>query len=101
MYLTNLATVAKDEANAIAQKERAGKNNKYTYVPNMNQVIASLKDHLVKAYFAKSEEERARCLEIIRTEIKRSVVPVRPNCSVNRPSNPRKVKYHHNRKISS
>jgi hypothetical protein len=101
MYLSNLATVAKDEANALVRRERAGKNNKYTYVPNMNQVIASLKDHLIKACFAKSEEERTRCVELIRTEIKKAVVPVRPNRSVNRPSNPRKAKYHHNRKISS
>jgi hypothetical protein len=101
MYLTNLATVAKDEANAIAQKERAGKNNKYTYTPNLNQVIASLRDHLVEACFAKSEGERTRCVEIILTEIKKAVVPIRPNRSVRRPSNPRKAKYHHNRKIPS
>lgn len=101
MYLANLATVAKDETNAEAQKERVGKNNKYTYVPNLNQVIASLKDHLVKACFADSEEERIRRVEIILTEIKKAVVPLRPNRSVKRPSNPRKAKYHHNRKISS
>jgi hypothetical protein len=101
MYLANLATVAKDEANAIAQKERAGKSNKYTYVPNMNQVIASLRDHLARACFTESEEDRIRCIEIILAEIKRSVVPVRPNRSVNRPLNPRQAKYHHNRKIPS
>jgi hypothetical protein len=67
MYLANLATVAKEEADAIAQKERTGKKNKYTYAPNMNQVIASLKDHLMKACFAKSEEERTRCVGIILT----------------------------------
>jgi hypothetical protein len=100
MYLSNLAAVAKEEANEIAQKERAGKNNKYTYVPNMNQVIASLKDHLLKACFAELEEERTRCVEIILTEIKKAVVPIRPHRSVKRPSNPRKTKYHHNRKIS-
>jgi hypothetical protein len=101
MYLSNLATVAKDEANAIAQKERAGKNNKYTYVPNLNQVIASLRDHLAKACFATSEEERRRYIEFILTEIKKSVVPKRPNRSVNRPLTPRRVKYHHNRKVPS
>ena len=101
MYLANLATVAKDEANAIAQKERADKKNKYTYAPNMNQVVASLKDHLVEACFAKSEEERTRRVGIILMEIKKSVVPIRPNRSVKRPSNPRKAKFHHNRKFSS
>jgi hypothetical protein len=101
MYLANLASVAKEEANAIVQKERSGKNNKYTYVPNINQVIASIKDYMIKVYFAKSEEERERYVKIILTEIKKAVVPIRPNRSVNRPSNPRKVKYHHNRKIPS
>jgi hypothetical protein len=99
MYLANLAAVAKEEANAIVQKERAEKNNKYTYVPNINQVIASLKDHLVNACLAKSEDERERYVKSILTEIKKAVVPIRPNRSVNRPSNPRKTKYHHNRKI--
>jgi hypothetical protein len=101
MYLSNLTTVAKDEANAIIQQERTGKDNKYEYAPNLNQVIASLRDHLAKACFTTSEEERARFVKIILTEIKKSVVPVRPNRSVNRPLNPRQVKYHHNRKIPS
>jgi hypothetical protein len=100
MYLANLAAVAKEEANAIAQKERAEKNNKYTYAPSMNQVIASLKDYLVKACLAKSEDEQGRYVKIILTEIKKAVVPIRLNRSVKRPSNPRKAKYHHNRKIS-
>jgi hypothetical protein len=101
LYLANLATVAKDEANAEAQKERSGKNNRYEYVPNLNQVIATLKDYLVIACFTKSAEERERCLNIILTEMKRSVVPIRPKRSVNRPANPRKVKFHHNRKFPS
>ena len=101
MYLSNLAVVAKDEANAIIQEERAGKDNKYEYAPNMNQIIASLRDHLARACFTTSEGERARCMKIIFTEIKKSVVPVRPNRSVARPITPRQAKYHHNRKIPS
>jgi hypothetical protein len=101
MYLSNLVTVAKDEANAIAQKERVGKKNKYTYAPNLNQVIASLRDHLAKVCFATSEEERRQHMDYILTEIKKSVVPIRPNRSVKRPLTPRKVKYHHNRKTPS
>jgi hypothetical protein len=100
MYIANLATVAKDEANAIIQKERSCKKNKYTYVANMNQVIATLKDHLVKAYGATSEEEREHLVALILREIKKSVVPIRPNRSVKRPPNPRQAKYHHNRKSS-
>jgi hypothetical protein len=101
VYLANMATVAKDEANAEEQKERSGKNNRYTYVPNLNQVIATLKDYLAIACFTKSAEERERCLNLIMMEMKRSVTPIRPNRSVNRPANPRKAKFHHNRKIPS
>jgi hypothetical protein len=101
MYVANLVTVAKDESNAIVQKERAGKDNKYTYVPNLNQVIASLKDHLVKAYYAPTAEEREKYVVLILSEIKKSVVPIRPNRSVKRPLTPRQTKYHHNRKIPS
>jgi hypothetical protein len=99
MYSANLVAVAKDEANATVQKERVGKKNKYKYAPNLNQVIASLRDHLVKAYYVTSEEERERYVALILSEIKKSVVPIRPNRSVKRPLNPRQVKYHHNRKI--
>jgi hypothetical protein len=46
------------QANITVQRERADKDNKYEYAPNLNQVIASLKDHLAKACFTTSEEER-------------------------------------------
>jgi hypothetical protein len=101
MCLANMATVAKDEANAEAQKERSGKHNRYGYVPKLNQVIATLKDYLAMACFTKSVEERERCMNIILQEMKRSVVPIRPNRSEKRPANPRKAKFHHNRKIPS
>jgi hypothetical protein len=101
MYLTNVAAVAKEEANTEAQKERQGSGNKYEYAPNLNQVIATLKDYLARACFTKSIEERERCMNFIMAAIKRSMVPIRPNRTVKRPASPRKAKFHHNRKYSS
>lgn len=99
MQLANMISVAKDEANADIQTQRADKSNKYTYVANVNQIIASLREHLVAIFFAKSSEERNNLFEIINREIRRSVVPVRPGRTVKRASNPRNAKFHHNRKI--
>ena len=101
MQVTNMAAVAKDEADASIQAERRGKENKYVYVSNLNQVIASLKDHVLSIFFATSKEEKEHILSILTTEIHRTVVPVRPNRTVKRPLNPRKAKFHHNRKFSA
>jgi hypothetical protein len=100
MYLTNVAAVAKEEANAEVQKERQGRDNKYEYAPNLNQVIATLKDYLARACFTKSAEERETCLNFIMLAIKRSLVPIRPHRTVKRPLSPRKARFHHNRKYS-
>lgn len=100
MYLSNIAAVAKEEANAEAQKERYGRNNRYEYAPNLNQVIATLKDYLARVCFTKSVEERERCLNFIMAAIKRSMVPIRPGRTVKRSLTPRKAKFHHNRKYS-
>ena len=101
MQVTNMASVAKDEADASISEKRRGKENKYVYVSNLNQVIASLKDHVLGLFFATTNEERERILSILKNEIQRTVVPVRPYRTVKRPLNPRKAKFHHNRKFSA
>jgi hypothetical protein len=98
MYLSNMAAVAREEANVDVQKERENKENRYEYAANMNQVIATLKEYLARACLVKSEEERLNLLNFIMAAIKRSVVPIRPNRTTKRPVSPRKTKFHHNRK---
>ncbi|MDR2522156.1 MAG: hypothetical protein LBC93_00415, partial [Synergistaceae bacterium] len=73
MHPAGMAAAAEDEANAAIRKKRAGKDNKYEYAANLNQIIIAI-------------------------EIEKSVVPIRPGRSVERPLTPRKTKYHHNRK---
>ena len=98
MYLSNMASVAKEEANATIREERKDKVNRYEYVANLNQVIATLREYLARACLAETVEERAYCLNFIMVSIKRSVVPVRPERTTKRPDTPRKTKFHHNRK---
>jgi hypothetical protein len=45
MRLANMAAVA----NEAIRKERAGKDNKYEYAANLNQIIATLRAHLAVA----------------------------------------------------
>ena len=78
--------------------KRVGKDNKYLYVANLNQIIATLRYHLAASCFLTSKEERLRALDIMTDEIRKSVVPIRPGRSARRSPNPRKAKYHHNRK---
>jgi hypothetical protein len=100
MYLSNMTAIAREEANAEIRKERESKGNRYEYVSNLSQVIATLREYLARACFAKSAEEQQNYLNFIMVAIKRSVVPVRPNRTVKRPASPRKTKFHHNRKQS-
>ena len=79
-------------------KERENKKNRYEYVANLSQVIATLREYLARACFAKSAEERSSYLNFIMVAIKRSVVPIRPNRTTQRPVSARKTKFHHNRK---
>lgn len=101
MALCNFIAVSKAEATVTIQEERANKDNKYVYVPNQNSLIAILRDHLVAACFLSDRKEQERHLAIIEAEIRKSVVPLRPNRSVERNGSPRKVRFHHNKKLPS
>ena len=101
MALCNFVAAAKEEAAAEIQQKRANKGNKYVYVPNLNSLIAILRDHLVAACLLSDCREQERQFSIIEAEIRKSVVPLRPNRSVERNKAPRKVRFHHNRKWAS
>jgi len=49
MHLSNIATIAKSEANELVQEQRAGQDNKYVYSPNVNLLIGPLKDANIDA----------------------------------------------------
>jgi hypothetical protein len=101
MSLTNLAAAAAHDAQPKADVARFGKGNKYEYCININELIGILKDHFVSVLLIDSDEERMKRIEDILNEIASNVRPNRPNRSVERKSNPRKSKFHHNQKSNS
>jgi hypothetical protein len=101
MYLTNVAAAAAHDAQLKADAARLGKNNKYEYCVNMNELIGILKDRFIAALLVDSDEKRTKVIEDILNEIASNVVPNRSNRSVERNPNPRKTKFHHNQKVNS
>ena len=99
MYLANMAAIAKNEADEKIKEERLDKDNKYEYQANVNTLIGSMRDRLADAVFTRNPDQRQKKLERIILEIQKSVVPIRPDDgNTPRLENPRKVKYHHNKR---
>jgi hypothetical protein len=96
MYLTNIAAAAWWEAQAIVEKERKGKNNKYKYQVNVNHEIGVLKDRLIYALSLDDRAEAAQEVKNIIGLLAKRVCPVKPERSVNRNNSPRKSKFHSN-----
>ena len=99
MYLANMAAIAKREADEKIRDERKDKDNKYDYQANVNTIIGSLRDKLAEAVFSRNPMQRERILNRIFTEIQKSVVPIRlDDGNTLRYENPRKSKFHHNKR---
>lgn len=99
MYLANMAAIAKHEADEKIAADRKDKQNKYEYQANVNTVIGSLRNRLADAVFCSDSKTKDKLLDRIFLEIRHSVVPKRPdNGSIPRYQNPRKAKFHHNKK---
>lgn len=98
MYLANMVAIAKNEADAEIKESRKVKNNKYEYQANVNTIIGSLREQLADAVFSPPVSRMMKFNRIM-SEIKRSVVPVRPDDGKTpRNKNSRNVKYHHNKR---
>ena len=101
MYLTNMAAIFKAEADEDICDQRKNKNNKYQYQANTNEIVGAFKDRLIFALTESSPSKREKLVNQIFDEIKQSVVPIRPDRSVPRPSAPRDMKFYHNKKNNS
>jgi hypothetical protein len=91
MYLTNIAAAAQKDVQEDIENARKDKGNKYRYKANLNEIIGVLKDRFVFALAQDSQDEQKAMIDLIIQEIKRHVVPIRPNRSVPRNSSARKV----------
>lgn len=78
MYLSNMVSLAKMDANAIIEDKNKDKNLKHEYKVNTNILIGKLKNSLVLMLLEKSPIKRSRMLKKIMEEISRNVIPIRP-----------------------
>ena len=92
MYLSNMITLAKIDANAAITEENKDKNLKYEYKVNTNILIGKLKNSLVFMMLEKNPRKRSKILQKIMKAIAKNTVPIRPGRS-----NPRIMKKKHNK----
>jgi len=99
MYLANMVAIIKNEADQEIAEERKDKDNKYEYQANVNTLIGSMRDCLADAVFSRNPAHRQKKLERIMLEVKKSVVPIRPDDgNTPRYENTRKSSHHHNKR---
>ena len=99
MYLANMVAIIKNEADQKIAEERKDKENKYEYQANVNTLIGSMRDRLADAVFSRNPAHRQKKLERIMAEVKKSVVPIRPDDGITpRYENTRKASHHNNKR---
>lgn len=81
MYLSNMVSLAKMDANLIIEEENKDKKLKYEYKVNTNILIGKLKNSLVLMLLQKNPRKRSKMLEKIMKEISRNIIPIRPGRS--------------------
>lgn len=81
IYLSNMAALARNEANEKVAQNSKGKTLKYDYKVNINMLIGKLKDSLVLMLLEDNPEKRKVMLHEIMEQISKNVVPIRPGRS--------------------
>jgi hypothetical protein len=98
MFLANMVSFAKSEANEIINKNNEGKELKHEYKVNTNILIGELKGPLVRMLLEKDETKRTKIFRGIMNEISRNVIPIRPGRSTPRKKRITANKYQINQK---
>jgi hypothetical protein len=84
MFLANMASLVKQEADEIIAKDQEGKDLKYEYMANTNLLMGKLKNQLIGIILEKSTRRRKKRYKQLLNEIKRNRTPIRPGRSFNR-----------------
>lgn len=78
MFLSNMASFVKQEADEIIAKEQEQKQLKHEYTVNTNILIGKLKDKLIQIMLEKSSRKRLLMYRKLLKEISRNKSPKRP-----------------------
>ena len=100
MHMSNIASIARWEAQNEVAEERSDKDNKYDYHVNANHAIGTLKDRFIMALLEKNEHIREKKVDRILYLLKFDAEPTRPERSTPRNPSPRRAKFRHNRKAN-
>ncbi|MEQ8154728.1 MAG: IS4 family transposase [Clostridiaceae bacterium] len=98
MYLANMVSLAKKDADRLISDKNKDKNLKYEYKVNTNVLIGKLKDSLILMLLEGRPRKRSMILKQIMNEISRNMIPIRPERNFNRKAGERANKYSLNRK---
>jgi hypothetical protein len=98
MTVANMLASCLREANAKAKKDREGKDNKYEYSVNFNHAVGVFKDQLIKVVIAEDPLVGKQLMDEMILDMKRKVIPIRPNRDVPRKTYLKKPHFHHNHK---
>ncbi|MGO5064095.1 MULTISPECIES: transposase [unclassified Clostridium] len=79
IYLSNMVSLAKKDANEAIEEKYKNKSLKYEYKVNTNVLIGKLKDYLIVMLITKNPWKRNKILKYIQQEIQRNVIPIRPD----------------------
>jgi len=81
IYLSNMVTLAKMDADIMINEKNKGKNLKYEYKVNTNILIGKLKNSLVYMLLEDNSRKRSKILKKIMKEVSRNIIPIRPGRS--------------------
>ncbi|MEQ6390943.1 IS4 family transposase [Bacillaceae bacterium S4-13-58] len=84
MFLSNMASLIKHEADEIIAKDQEGKDLKYVYTTNNNVLIGKLKTKLVRILLEESPRRRNKLYKKMLDEAQRCRTPIRPGRSFKR-----------------
>jgi hypothetical protein len=96
IYLSNMMTLAKNEANEDIRTQKTGLN--YEYKANMNILIPKIRQVLIECLLTDDLNIRNKIFDEAMSVITKNLVPIRPDRSFTRKEPSRKNKFPTNRK---
>ena len=98
IFLSNMAALAKHDANEAITERNKDKDLKYEYKVNTNILVGKLKDRLILMLLEPNPVKRTALYQKIMEEISANVVPIRPDRSYPRRKGARATKHPRNHK---
>jgi hypothetical protein len=97
-HVSNIIDIGSMQVQPIIDEARKNKNNKYKYKVNISNAVGVFKNRFVCTLFEDDPIKITKMIAKILSGLLKNLVPIRKGRSCPRNQNPRKSKFHHNRK---